>query len=369
MSVGTPPVEQLLSLVGDIYACALDAGNVRPTLRALRDVLDSNVAQIYTYEADSGRVLDSQSDEMLDEAKNDLYVTHWGHLDPRPPILARLPHGSVMRCHEWFDERSVSGSAFYQDFFIPHGFRWAMGGMVHNDDGTSTVVAGLRSPDSPAYESWAADALRLLLPHFQRADVLRGQLNSTLGENTDLFRVVEHLPTASLAVDTGGRVLFMNAAATAGQNLPFRVIRGHVQFESAQTHAQWSAALRSASRLRQGHSLVLDGPGGRWQLQLVAWPALGVARDAFESGLLLVTLECRTRAKTHQVARLAARAGLTPAETQVLRILASGAPVKKIAQLRGASVNTVRSQVTAIFSKTGAHSKIELLQMIQGESD
>ncbi len=60
---------------------------------------------------------------------------------------------------------------------------------------------------------------------------------------------------------------------------------------------------------------------------------------------------------------------LTPAETEVVRLLMQGLQVIEIAEARGATVPTVRSQIRSIFDKTGTHTQSELLRLVIGLAD
>ena len=61
---------------------------------------------------------------------------------------------------------------------------------------------------------------------------------------------------------------------------------------------------------------------------------------------------------------IAALFGLTSAEKQVATQAANGLVVAEIALARGVSVNTVRSQIDAIYAKTGQNSQIGLQKLI-----
>lgn len=58
--------------------------------------------------------------------------------------------------------------------------------------------------------------------------------------------------------------------------------------------------------------------------------------------------------------------GLTLAEIEIVRGLTLGLPIRDIAGLRGRSVDTVRTQMRSIQSKTETHSQAELLRMVLG---
>jgi len=61
---------------------------------------------------------------------------------------------------------------------------------------------------------------------------------------------------------------------------------------------------------------------------------------------------------------LHARYGLSAAEAQIAIAISEGADLQAIAAARAASVQTVRSQLKAIFRKTGATSQARLVALI-----
>lgn len=61
--------------------------------------------------------------------------------------------------------------------------------------------------------------------------------------------------------------------------------------------------------------------------------------------------------------------GLTMAEVEIVRSIALGLPVKDIAEARGRSPETVRTQVRSILAKTETHSQSELVRVVLGLMD
>lgn len=61
--------------------------------------------------------------------------------------------------------------------------------------------------------------------------------------------------------------------------------------------------------------------------------------------------------------------GLTGAEADILRGITMGQPLRDIAETRGRSVETVRTQLRSILSKTETHSQPELVRIILGLMD
>ena len=250
-----PGIEELLNVTRLVYAAAVDPLNTSDMLRAFRDSVAGTAAQIHSFDRCSGRVLHSELSgrEGMAQAVNQAYLSPWGALDPRPALLAALPQGRVLRCHEHFDEQFVAGSAFYQGFLIPLGLRWSLAGLYEDAAGRATVVCAMRSGNEAPFEEWTAQVLGQVLPHFQQASLMVAKL--TRSNDTPLH------------------------------------------------------------------------------------PAL-----------------------------LAKKARLTPAEDEILSAMLQGLPAKAIAVRRGASFNTVRSQIVAILDKTGHHSQRELIASIKAVS-
>lgn len=61
--------------------------------------------------------------------------------------------------------------------------------------------------------------------------------------------------------------------------------------------------------------------------------------------------------------------GLTQAEVDIVRGISQGLPVKDIAEARGRSLETVRTQVRSVLAKTETHSQAELVRVVLGLMD
>lgn len=61
--------------------------------------------------------------------------------------------------------------------------------------------------------------------------------------------------------------------------------------------------------------------------------------------------------------RLAALFMLSPAEAEVARAMVDGLSASEIADMRGTSEDTVRSQFKSIYAKTGVHRRADLVRL------
>jgi DNA-binding CsgD family transcriptional regulator len=361
--------EQALELVGLVYRQVLEPGLAQECLNRLALLLGSRGAQMYTYERASGQVVEALSDTSpANEKANRLYLEQWGQLDPRPLLSATQASGTVLRCHNHFSEQFVAHSPFYQEFFIPNGFRWALGGMLHHENGTSTVIASVRAPDQGAYEGWTQKLLTSLLPHFQQAAGLRRRVAEAAARRPDVWGLIEHLPLPAFVVDSHGELLEMNAAALDTlKEMPLIIAGKFVRFSGNGEHACWLRALSefgSAAGVPQFFAVKSES-NAVWKFGIVQFRHLVDQRDAVERGLCLVFAE-RVGGPSQRALEMFAQAmQLTAAESEILAFMLRGLAPKQIASKRLSSINTVRSQIAAILSKCSCNNQRELSGALQ----
>jgi len=347
----TPSTDELLDLTGLIYESALEPATLRPALAALSRTFRSAAAHIYTYHRSTGQVLQSHS---TDERRNQQYLREWAAVAPAPRKFALLPSGSVVLCHELFDEAFVARNSFYQEYFIPAGFRWAMGASFHAEDGTGIVVANVRSADSPAFEKSDAALMVRLLPHFRRAALLRAQGLHRLGASAGIDELLGALPHPCLVLDAWGRVVARNdAACAAGPGLGALIVGGHLRFPAGRDQDLWDHMTRQVHQTGEAASF--------GNIHLVPWRNFASATDALEKGLILAIFDAGGGTVMAREPPLALHHRLTKAESEVLALMAKGLTAKDIAAQRNSSVHTIRSQIKAVLEKTGARSQRELL--------
>jgi DNA-binding CsgD family transcriptional regulator len=360
-----PSTDELLDLVGQIYASATEPDNTLAPLGLFNEIVGGTSAHAFTWQRSTGKVLHSrfsESDAGLEEA-NRQYLGQWGAVDPRAASLAGLPAGEVLRCHERFDDQFVAASSFYSDYFIPRGFRWSLAGVVDAGADTVTAVTAIRVPDQPPFEDWTAAALRTLLPHFQKAASMRARAATPAPANRPAMEMLRVLPVPCLFTDHAGRCIERNQAFdTAADLLSLRLVVGRVRFADPKLQATWETALSETHATALGQTFsALASNGKQWRVQLIPMHSVMQDGDALDKKMILVVFDRKDQDAQPTVELLALGARLTRAELDVATGLLQGLPAKVIAKQRGASFNTVRSQIVAILEKTGYKSQRELI--------
>jgi DNA-binding CsgD family transcriptional regulator len=195
---------------------------------------------------------------------------------------------------------------------------------------------------------------------------LVGRLRERIDQQSSSLQAVDslirELPIPCLVTDQAGRCLdgnqaFLRALGTGTLQLQM----GRVRFDDPSAQQDWDAALLEtyATGIARSVRLVLPA-NGVCDAHLRPWLPLEAGEAVRDQRLLMAVFETRG-IEAHPATSSVSNAGLTHAELQVLASLLKGLPAKSIAGLRGASVNTVRSQIMTILEKTGFRSQKELL--------
>ncbi|WP_163846145.1 LuxR C-terminal-related transcriptional regulator [Pseudooceanicola aestuarii] len=199
------------------------------------------------------------------------------------------------------------------------------------------------------------------IAHFKRVATLLDQARDTAPDRAEEVQLSRFARNAAFAADADLRILAVNPAAaeafgaTPGSNvagLPLDPDGGD----------GLAGEIRRLLRPDSGEdSGMLRVRGGADQhLILVQLSVIRPARSA--PFAVVVTSELHWPAEAEETLRDAF--GLTRAETDILRELTQSRSLRDIAAKRGRSLETVRSQIKTLQSKTECHSQAELLRLV-----
>ena len=208
---------------------------------------------------------------------------------------------------------------------------------------------------------------------FARAAALAGQavrLQIALEQRgaAVLADSLEALAAAAFVCGADGRVLRATPTGEAllrrGDRLRLR--EGRLQARRLQDEARLAAAVAQAAVDGEAVSrtvMVTDAEGGRPLALAVARLRRGPYCWARTPAVLVLA---RADPTDSGARALAETFDLTPSEARVAEALARGCSAEEIAAARQVSVQTVRSQVKAIYGKTGATRQSELVRLVLG---
>lgn len=230
--------------------------------------------------------------------------------------------------------------------------------------GTLLVVT---DKDRPQITDDDLELVSLLAPHVRRA-VTIGDLFEAERRKADIFRtIIENLDYPVLVVADDMQILFANPAAETlvSQNLSVSSVRGQLTFG----YAPANSAICRAVELGRRDEFALGPAGINIPLAHAAAPAVAhvmplarrdISARMAQRAAAAIFIAAAGNAPSPAIEAIAALFGLTAAEKRVAGFVAAGMTRKEIASAGCVSDGTVKSQLAAIFDKTGTGDQREL---------
>ncbi|MEE4361852.1 MAG: alpha/beta fold hydrolase [Pseudomonadales bacterium] len=198
-----------------------------------------------------------------------------------------------------------------------------------------------------------------------RADAILAVVEQTDAQLDTLQKRLDAESQAMLALDASGSVKAVNRAAhqryglTEGGRLDDLPLPEGALRELRETLRRLLHKREAGSDGTALLRLERESPDAALVVALTRWTTPG--------GLEVVLLKTTDFVWPDTLTPLVARAfGLTEAEADVVRMIVEGASVERVAQARGRSIATVRSQIRSIYEKTATRSQAEFIRMAVG---
>lgn len=288
-------------------------------------------------------------------------------VNPRAELgLAAAPMRAVL------DQDFVSADArksipIYAEMFEPFGVAFNCQAVLMRRGDALVRTSVSRSSAQGAFDAESVRAFTALTPALQALVRLHAALASE--KLASVLVTLEACAAAALVVDGEARILGVsrNAEALLERGL-IRVKNGRPALAAAADDDTFAARLDEAIECSRA-GLACDAAPMRVRvscaealtLECFALPA---ERDAFGLGpAALVIVRCAPASVSAMLSTL------TEAEAQIAARLAEGESVAAIAEARGVSRETVRSQVKSIFAKLNVGRQAELVSLIKRRAD
>lgn len=351
-------------LIGDLYEAALREDGFLEVFQTVVEAMGASGFHMFSW--DPVRKLPHLSVHTCDrhwEAVVALYDQYYGALDPRRAFVQEAAPGKFVFCQDYLSDADVARSEFYQDFHIPTGFRYLAGVRMARPEAADILLGLLRTSDRPAYSSDDRATFAGMACHLQRSinlwqDARVLHRDAALGNE-----LMAQLGLAVFALDRDRKVVFVNHAAEAMLRATtcLKLIHGQLVAAAAAENEGMQAAIARAAKSRHGESVALRARPGQQPeifLNITRLPGHD-ARAVFGHAEVLVTARCRGRAALVTARQLQQAFGLSAAEAAVGEALIGGKTPDEYAGSADVSISTIRTQLRAIFEKTGTRSQAE----------
>ncbi|MGK5077130.1 helix-turn-helix transcriptional regulator [Janthinobacterium sp. HLX7-2] len=362
-------------VIAAFYRAALEPGQWCAAMQAFAQLAGGEVACCFL-KAETGTAPSRAYLSGIEEqAWEDGYRRYYHALDPGYAVLTCGTPGRMHLMQEYFSERTVAHSEYFQDFYLRVGVRYSCSGIVRDDDGL-TILSAHRAAGQGRYDARTRAQLQRVLDHLPNVLRLRDTAQQAQVRGTLAWKALDALPRAILLVDASLRLVYMNPAAqcllTVTPQVPplialrggnFGLVVGSVQQQLAQRVRLACANLACA----RPAPLYLADADGRPALEIGILPVALPLEQGWHGEvprLAMLSLRPLFRAARRQGAAVAARPWrLTGAEWALALALADGVESASYALRQGVCISTVRSQIQAILRKTGTRRSNEIASL------
>jgi DNA-binding CsgD family transcriptional regulator len=293
------------------------------------------------------------------------YQDYYHKLDPWAVVAARSRYGDPIVMDPDASKRFYD-TEFYVDFAHPIGMVDPLGIKMPLEGGTVLMV-GLNQPlhsHRPTDED--ASNIVALGRHLQRAVQLRQQFRGAVAEKGALMAALDRVAFGIAVTTADGRIQALNAEGerVIVEGCGLQVRGGHLLARDSSMAGALALMIRDASNGGAGGALRLRAGADHFANVLVA--PLPQASSPTGGSLTLVAFR-QTGAPTHlDAGLLMSTFGLSRGEAQVAVALMEGKSGEEIALARGVKATTIKSQLQALFLKTGTNSQRELVRYLAG---
>jgi DNA-binding CsgD family transcriptional regulator/PAS domain-containing protein len=359
--------ERTARIIEDLYEGTLDEAAWSRAMLGLADLTHASSALLFAYNPQTGEVLRNEN-HRFDPVAVDEYRRYWSFQDSRltpmlgVPVLEPMPEQGM-------DIGGWERSAFLNEFLRPIDAPHALPAWLFKTPQKAVTLSLQGTAKRGRFDRADIDRYRAILPHVRRALEIRDRLARAQVRAQSLAQGFQHANFGLLVLDRRRAILDANMLAERMLQTAPRSLRRNpdgtlwLAEPAAGALARWMSGGRPPEETPEGLIHVPRARSKPVSLLLVRLPEEANPWSFDGASWMLLMFD-----PTH---RLAVGAevighvfGLSPRESQVAALLASGESLKGLARLLSVSHNTVRSQLRAVFSKTGTRTQAELIERI-----
>ena len=265
----------------------------------------------------------------------------------------------------------TAAQACYRQFGIAHIAR----GWLFQDAEHSAVMEMHRTQEAAPFETSLLEQLSPLSEHFERAFRIHALTAREQLRQRGLADSIAHLAMGAVLFNDAGQVVFHNEAARTllAHHPAVRLRKQRLVVDDSQQAELLRQAVVTAAGYRDGDTeepfsaLVLGSEGGEGALRCWVMPLSNpqlAAEEAFDDARAVLFISDPAKPSPLDPARLMTVFDLTRKEAEVAVAIAEGSSVEEIAARHSRTLNTVRSQLKAIYRKTGVQRQSALVRLI-----
>ena len=360
-------------IVQALYEAAVGLTSWHVPLAGLFEVIGLRSMQLVFVDRRTGKLLASEQpialfDDGAVQGTLD-HIREWSRVDPHIEATITLPVGKLYNSEADGAHIRHGEEPFYREYFHAYGNRGVLSCKVEESDDHMALIGLVRSTWHPQFGVADEDVFLRYCRHLTAALTIGRYVARLRHEAMAGKSLIEGAGKPMVLIDGDFGIRASNASGRAIMGLGS--VLADRDGRLVATHAQDEDKLREAlARLQadgvRSRTALRLGPLGDRSLLCSLWhvrPQETMSAFGSEPAFLLSVLP-RQPGATVEPAYLEALFDLTPAEARVTIALQGGESAQAVAQSRRVSIETVRSQVRSIYTKTGANTRAELARLV-----
>ena len=320
----------------------------------------------------------------IDSAGMELWATRYQPHDiwaQRGMAAGLFVEGNIGCGHEYLPDEELYDSLIYREHLCRYDIAQVLSGVVFDMQSPlsiPTICAVYRGRNDARFGETEKRKLGLLVPHFSRAMGVMLRLRDAEFRVATSLAALERIHSGILLFAAGGEVTFANAAARR----IFEEGDGLKLFQAGSTQRLMAHQADVNARLNEALATALDHncievphfarsvavPRRSREMPLsVQFSALPAANEFGQGSTAPQAIAFITDCTAHpctDAALLRQVFGLTPAEARATLALCEGDSVEETAATLGVAVNTLKTQLSSIYQKTGVDSRAKLVKRV-----
>jgi DNA-binding CsgD family transcriptional regulator len=358
-------------LLQKLYLAAADDQNLSPFLSEFALAYNASLATIATMEGPSRRDGLRVSGCANESEEAPRLPEYYAVRSPfRPIMMLQGNLGRVLTTSSMLSRERQMRDQFINEFLRPAGHQYLATGIFAQEGDRFNYFVLNRGDRFGEFEEDTVVGLSEMVPHFQTMFQLRGTMIAR-DRHLDFFTAsMAERGVGLIVLDRSGRVQSMNEVASAicCDNDGLMITGGALAAANADDNRKLQQEIFSLM-----NSPILSRPGStvfvrrrvgrpyRLQIMPLSLRKYYFAGDGVE---LAIQIFSEPVAEHGLNATLASQFGLSPSEVRVAEHLVAGHPVKRVAQMLGNSVNTIRVHRRNLYRKLGVARHYDLVRLL-----
>jgi DNA-binding CsgD family transcriptional regulator len=355
----------LAALSAGLYEAAFNSQLIPAAMENIAQSLGCYSYHQLLLDSQTHQVTMGWTGDLVPDSVQAAYEQHYIQFDDRPLQAFAAGVGGIFVSTDSASAASIDRSEIYQDFLIPNGVKHCMGGMSFENDRHRMLVAFLGAADRDEFSTQEREALKQLMPHFQKSAALMLKVQALERVEKDGRFILDNLPTAAFTLGAQNNIVSLNRRAES------LLVHGHHFGLTRQTLLvkgpmgnEFLSLLQRVKKTGTPESMLLAALSTHDTVHATVSRFPQTGNLAMHGSKLLVLI---SQPNHHPVATLQQLMQLfkfSPAEARLARAVAHGQELESFALDQGVKMTTIRSQMAAIFTKAQVKRQTELAKLI-----